>query len=465
MPIFDLIAAAVRSRSRSSSAQALINLYPEIGADQSITLYGTPGKSLWRSVGDGPIRGGAVFGPALYVVSGTGVYSVTGSGVATSIGTIRSGFGRVYFASNGVDLMLVDGVLGYRIVAGVLSEIADVDFPNGVTWCDCVDGFYIVGGDGSQKFYKSGLLDGSTWDGLDFASAEGDPDALLRGIVSNGEVLLFGTRSLEFWRNTGIAGFPFERSGNAFVEQGCLARDSVARLDSGVFWLGRSAEGQGVVWRLNGYTPVRISTHAEEYAIAQWEDPSDAYAWTYVEEGHPFYVLSSATGDMSLVYDVASGQWHQRRFRDGNNGLHRDRGFCYFFFAGLHLVGDHETASIYRMSLDVYDDDGAAIPRILIGQHLKTGKRLFFGDVEVMIESGVGLESTPSVAPQAVLSVSDDAGRTFHSARARGFGAVGDYLERLIWTRNGSGFSRTFKLEITDPVPVAIKGARVEVSE
>src|SRR5574343_312388 len=295
MPSFDLIAAACRSRSRVASAQALINLYPEVNDDQSITLYGTPGKSLWATIGSGPIRGGFVFGTTLYVASGTEVYSVTDAGVGTLLGNLSSGFGRVYFSSNGVDVLLVDGVAGYRIASGVLSAIADPDFPNGVTWCDCIDGFYLVGGDGSQKFYKSGLVDGSSWDALDFASAEGDPDPLLRGIVSSREILLFGTRSLEFWSNTGAANFPFERTGNAFVEQGCLAPNSVAKLDSGVFWLGRSAEGQGIVWRLNGYTPVRISTHAEEYEIAQWSDASDAYAWCYVEEGHSFYVLSSAS--------------------------------------------------------------------------------------------------------------------------------------------------------------------------
>lgn len=473
MPTFNLLPAAAPSRSRAASAQALINLYPEVGEGGAVTLYGTPGKALLLAVGSGPIRAMFVFGNALYVVSGTEVYSVSDALVATSLGSLHTGYGRVYFASNGLDVLLVDGVSGYRIVAGVLSEIADVDFPSGVTWCDCVDGFYLVGGDGSQKFYKSGLLDGSTWDGLDFASAEGDPDALLRGIVSTREILLFGTRSLEFWSNTGAANFPFERIGNAFVEQGCLARDSVAKLDSGVFWLGRSAEGQGIVWRLNGYTPVRISTHAEEYEISRWLDPSTAFAWTYVDGGHAFYVLTSPSGDISLAYDVATGKWHQRRSRDALNKLHRDRAFCYAFWRGKHLVGDSENGNICEMRQDVYTDNGDLIPRIVVGEHARSGKRRFYGEVELLIESGVAYlltegETSPincTIAPQAVLSVSDDGGRTFHSARSRGFGKQGDYKERLVWSRNGSAYCRTFRVEITDPVPVAIMGARVEFSE
>lgn len=465
MPSFNIIAAAVPSRSRVASAQALINLYPEANDDQTVTLYGTPGKSLWATIGDGPIRGGIVVDGFAYIVSGPAVYKVSGDTSATLLGTIGTGFSRVYMASNGVDILLVDGGSGYTITSGVLAEIADADFPAGVSCCDYVDGFYLVGGDGTQKFYKSAALDGSSWDALDFASAEGDPDTLVRLIVSTREILNFGGKSLEFWTNTGAAGFPFERSGNAFVEQGCAAPDSVAKLDSGVFWLGRSAQGEGIVWRLNGYTPTRISTHAIEHEIASWSDISNAYAWAYVQEGHAFYALSSASGDITLVFDVASGQWHQRRYRDSNNGLHRDRGASYLFFRGKHLLGDWEDGRIYEMDLDVYTDNGATIPRIIRAQHMRSGKRRFYGAAEVNFETGVGLTTGRGSEPVATLSVSDDGGRTFHSPRPRSIGAIGEYKGRVMWTRLGSAFSRTFQIEITDPVPVAITAGRVEFTE
>lgn len=464
MPTFDLIAAACPSRSRSASAQALVNLYPE-QTGQSITLYGTPGKSLWATIGNGPIRGGIVVDGFAYIASGREVYKVTDLGVGTLLGSLGTGYGRVYMASNGVDILIVDGASGYTITAGVLAEITDADFPRGVTCCDYVDGFYLVAGDDTQKFYKSAALSGSSWDALDFASAEGDPDTLVRLIVSSREILNFGGKSLEFWANTGAAGFPFERSGNAFVEQGCAAPHSVAKLDSSVFWLGRSGQGEGIVWRLNGYTPTRISTHAIEYEIASWSDISDAYAWSYVEEGHAFYALSSASGDITLVYDVASGQWHQRRSRDGKNVLHRDRGGVYLYFLGRHLLGDWENGNIYRSSLDTYSDNGDELPRIIRGEHLRAGKRRFYGQFEAYFETGVGLQSGQGSDPQAVLSVSDDGGRTFHSAASRAIGAVGKYQGRVMWTRLGSGFSRTFQIEVTDPVKVAITGARVEFTE
>lgn len=465
MPAFDLIAAACQSRSRLASAQSLINLYPERNANGTVTLYGTPGKRLWAAIGGGPIRGAIAANGVAYIVSGSSVYSVTGAGVASSIGAVSSSFGRVSMASNGVDVLLVDGVSGYTITSGVLAEIADADFPDGVRYCDYVDSFYLVGGDGTGKFYKSGSLSGGSWDALDFASAEGDPDELLRPFVSNREILPFGGRTTEFFVDTGAAGFPFERSGNAFLEHGAAAADSIAKLDSSVFWLGRSEQGQGVVWRLNGYSPVRVSTHAEEYAISQWSDISDAYGYAYTQEGHAFYVLSSASGDQTLAYDVASGEWHQRSWRDGSNLRHRDRIYTYIFFNGLHLGGDWENGNVYVIDMDTYTDNGDAIAREIIASHLRSGKRRFYGDVEAMIESGVGLQSGQGSNPVALLSVSDDGGRTFHSERARPFGSVGQYEGRCVWTRNGSAFTRTFRLAVTDPVPVAITGARVEFSE
>lgn len=465
MPSFNLLAAACASRSSVASAQRLINLYPEINADQSITLYGTPGKRLFSTIGNGPIRGGLSYGEVMYIVSGTEVYSVDVLGAATLLGTLSSGYGRVYTASNGIDILLVDGVSGYRIVAGVLSEIADADFPDGVTWCDYVDGFYLVGGDGTQKFYKSESLDGSAWDALDFASAEGDPDNLRRGIVTNREILLFGDRSLEFWTNTGIAGFPFERSGNAFVEQGVAAPASVAKLDASVFWLGRNAQGEGMVWRLDGYTPVRVSTHDIEHEIASWGDITDAYAWAYVQEGHAFYVLSSVSGDITLVYDAATGQWHQRRFRDSDNNLHRDRGYCYVMHKGSRYVGDWENGNFYELDLDYYTDNGSAIVRELVAQHVRTGVPVSYMAAEVYMETGVGLQSGQGSDPQIMLSTSKDYGRTFPVERWKTFGAVGSYQARVRWHALGYAIAKTFKLRITDPVKVAITGARVEFSE
>ena len=62
--------------------------------------------------------------------------------------------------------------------------------------------------------------------------------------------------------------FPFERVQGGFIEYGCVAPASLAKIKGVVFWLGRDAFGQGVVYLAQGMTPQRISTHAIEQAIA-----------------------------------------------------------------------------------------------------------------------------------------------------------------------------------------------------
>ena len=61
-----------------------------------------------------------------------------------------------------------------------------------------------------------------------------------------------------------------------------------------------------VVFRLNGYTPVRISTQWVEEKLAGI-DLSEARAFTMQIEGHAFYWLNVPGVDTSLVYDVLSG--------------------------------------------------------------------------------------------------------------------------------------------------------------
>ena len=199
----------------------------------------------------------------------------------TTIGTIGTVSDTVSMASNGTEIILVDGSAGYLIntTANTVTQITDPDFPNGVRRATYQDGYFIVAGDNSQKFYISGLLNGSAWDGLDFASAEGAPDNTIGLISDHRELWLFGDTSAEIWVNTGNADFPFERSGNAFIEHGCAAAASVAKLDNTVFWLGADDRGSGIVWRAQGYTPVRISTHAVEKAISGYADISDAVAF------------------------------------------------------------------------------------------------------------------------------------------------------------------------------------------
>lgn len=468
---YPLVGPAYQVRSIDQSCQRTVNWYAEIteaGGTTPMALYPTPGLLGRQTIGNGPVREMLVFGSPqrMYVVSGAGVYRVDTEWNATLLGTLETDQGSIGMACNGIELLIVDGVRGYlvNIESGVLQTIDDVDFPSGVTWCAYLDGYFIVGGDGSQAFYISALLDGGEWNGTDFASAEGDPDPLIAGIVDHRELWLFGGSTVEVWFNTGNATFPIERTGNTFVEHGIAAPDTVSKIDNTVFWLGSDTRGDGIVWRAEGYRPVRISTHGLEHALNGYARIDDAIAYTYQQEGHSFYVLTFPTADATWVYDVATQQWHERAWWRASDGtFHRHRSNCSAFFNREHVVGDWETGRVYAMNLDTYTDDGGTIKRVRTTYVQDAAlKNVMFSMLEVDIEHGVGDPLWPlDKEPLLMMRQSRDRGHTWGNYRTRSMGRAGEYNRRCRFERCGTARGMVFEISVTDPVKAVILGGVV----
>jgi len=322
----------------------------------------------------------------------------------------------------------------------------------------------------SQKVWVTSLLDGLSVDPLDFASTEGSPDGLVAINVDHREAWMFGTDSIEVWYDAGLADFPLTRIQGAFNEIGCVAAFSVAKLDNGLFWLGTDARGQGIVYRANGYTGQRVSTHAIEYAIAQYRDISDAVAYTYQQEGHAFYVLTFPTGNATWVYDVATQAWHERAgWYNGSFTRHRSN--CQCNYEGNTIVGDFENGNIYKMTLNVYADNDQPQKWLRSWRALPSGqnnlKRTAHHSLQLDCESGTGLANGQGDDPQVMLRWSDDGGHTWSNEHWSPMGKIGAYYQRVFWRRLGMTLKlrdRVYEVSGTDPVKVAIMGAELILS-
>jgi hypothetical protein len=453
-----LIGPAYRSRSLNVQADRMINLYPEVTEKKVTALMPTPGLETWVDLGvASPIRGQFVAGGYLWAVCGSSLYRVTQSGVKTLIGSV-AGSGPVGMAENGQQLMIGAGDYGYIVTlsSSTLAAISDADFP-GADWVTYMDGCFIVGRFGTPSFYKSALYDGTSWDALDFASAEGMPDDVVIGLADHRELWLFGEQSTEPFTDTGAADFPYERINGAYMEHGIAAAYSAAKIDNSVFWLGADDKGQGMVWRAQGYAPQRISTHAIEYAINSYSVISDAIAYTYQADGHTFYVLTFPTANATWVYDAATQMWHERAYRNPTTGQQeRHRGVNHTFFAGYHVIGDHSNGKLYRLRNDISTDAGDAIRRErVVGLPGKDNERVSIPSLELLCETGIGLASGQGSDPQAMLQISKDGGHTWGPERWRSMGAIGEYGKRVIWNRNGEARRPVLRIAVTDPVPVA----------
>jgi hypothetical protein len=392
------------ARSINAADNRMVNLFAEAipegsGGKEAGFLLRCPGLRLLATVGDGPIRGLWVTNGIAYVVSGSEFYSLTTNYTATLIGSV-SGTGPVSMADNGTQLFIACNPVSYiyNTSTAVFGQITDADFP-GAGSVGYLDGYFVFNEPDSQKFWVTSLLDGTSIDPLDFASAEGYPDNVIALIVDHREIFLFGNTSVEVWYDAGTPDFPLARIQGAFMEVGCAAAYSVAKLDNSVFWVGSDARGRGIVYRANGYTPARISTNAVEYAIQSYGNLSDAIAYTYQQDGHPFYVLIFPSAGATWVYDVSTQLWHERAgFENGDFTRHRSN--CQMAFNSEVVVGDYEDGRLYAFDLDVYADDDQIQKWLRSWRALATGqnnlKRTAHHSLQLDAETGIGLNAYPA---------------------------------------------------------------------
>jgi hypothetical protein len=489
-------------RSPNAADSRMVNLYPEVIAEgglEAAYLQRAPGLRFISTVGTGPIQGEWSHNGVGYVVSGQSFYSITAAGVPTLIGTVTNS-GPVSMADNGTQLFIAADPAGYiyNYDTGILAEITDEDFP-GASTVGYLDGYFVFSEPNSQRFWVTALLDGTSVDPLDFASAEGAPDGVVGLVVNHREVWVFGTNSTEVWYNAGDADFPLARIQGAYNEVGCVAPNSIAKLDNSIVWLGQDSRGQGIVYRANGYQAQRISTHAVEFAIQGYPDMTDAVAYSYQQDGHEFYVLNFPLADTTWCFDAATGAWHERR---GilNGQFTRHRGNAFVNFGGELVVGDFENGNLYAFDLDVYADNGETQKWLRRWRALPTGqndfKRTAQHGLQLVCETGVGtagyafdepllvedgVELLVSVGielllgnpfsentdPQVMLRWSDDGGHTWSNEHWRTMGAIGQTQTRVIWRRLGMTNKlrdRVYEVSGSAAVKVAIMGAELLLS-
>lgn len=459
------------SRSVNWDCSRSVNLIPlksETGDSKSPTaLMGRPGLQVFTVFPKNKIRGSREMMGRAFFVGGTAFYELFSDGTFTERGNLITSTGFVSMSDNGKQLCLVDGANGYifDITTDTFTKITDPYF-TGANTVTFIDGYFMFNRPETSIYYISNLNDGLTGDPLDFASAEGSPDGLVAVITVHKEVWLIGVKTIEVVYNSGAADFPFQRISGAFIEYGCAAPFSVAKTANTVFWLGQDEYGAGVVWMANGYAPQRISTHAIEYFIQQF-DLSDAIAYTYQEDGSYFYVINFTNSKSTIVYDVGLNQWHERAyFMDGAYSRHRPQTHIYAF--NTHLVGDFENGNVYVQSLNLFSDAGQTIRYMRTGQHLSNDlEYIYYNSFQMDMEAGTGL-ITGGIAntdPQAMLQWSNDGGHTWSNEHWSAIGRIGEYARRVIWRRLGRARDRVFKLVITSTSKVFIMAAHAQTQK
>lgn len=223
------------------------------------------------------------------------------TGTSTKIGEITgvSGFDQLFLTELTIANVATLGVVwnsqngttskGYfaTSAAGVftaasLTEIVDVDFPpkrgsplplvgpmiqmNGTTYVMTNTG-EVVNSDFNQI---------ASWNGLGTVQAISYPDQGVGLLRYKNYILAFGEDSIEFFSDVGNPSpvSPLIRQEQAFIKFGAVNAKSIVGVDDTVYWLGRSSSGSTGLWKLDGFTPVKLSGVVEdqimEYTSSQF---------------------------------------------------------------------------------------------------------------------------------------------------------------------------------------------------
>lgn len=469
------VGSTYTAQSPNVSAQRCVNLLVAVTQaaeeKQKVSYYRTPGLLERWNLGAGPIRGCWTQDGRAWVVSGSSLYEIFRDYSSTLVGDVNSDGLPVSFSQNLTQLFVTSAGLGFIVTLATtgFAQVTDVDFPANVATGIYTDTYFIVLTEQSPIFNISDPDTGLSWNGAEFGErSEGSCNFVAMVKFKRG-IWFLGSLDSEVWYNSGAASFPFAPRPGVAINTGCLAAFSACVCDDAVYWLGGDADGGGVLYKaVEDYRPVIVSTDAVAHVWGTYATLTDAEAWTYQKDGRSFYVLYFPSADATWVYDSSLPPelaWTERLSYDTTAGTyHAHRGRCHMYAFGKHLVGDRATGSVYEMSDTVYTDNLQPLRWLRRSPHVNSeNRKIKHKRFELECETGIALQSGQGSDPQVMLRWSNDNGHTWSNERWRSLGAVGKYLTRVIWRNLGVARDRIYELSGSDPVPIAIQNAYLDL--
>ena len=430
-------------------------------------LIARPGLEDFATVGTAPIRGvfqkaGLIGGDAFIVANDT-CYRVTSGGAVTALTGTIPGSGLVEI-DGGLDadynsiIRIATGSALYKYDSSGLAVVAET-FPDsgnaGATSVAFLGGYWVASEVGSDALYYQNPGE-TTWNALQFASAEYAPDPLV-GVRAFGEVLaLLGSATTEFWRLTGNASSPLEPAGGLKFDIGCRAISSAVNMAGTLAWVDDNCS----VNVSDGGPPSVISDSGLSEQIRKTA-AADLSASYFIYDQHPLYVLHLGTA-ATWVYDLSTKRW--------SNFL--SLGYDYWrprFFANLGgtvLATDRLSSQLYRLDPDRRTDGSTVFPLEFMAVVDVPEGTADIGNVELDCLTGDAPRSGQGSAPLIGVRWSRDRGATWSDARYRSLGATGRNAETVRWTALGQArapYGLMLKFEVSDPVGRRFSAVRVNV--
>ena len=447
VPDLNIVTTTIRRARGNLPQMPLVNMFSEaaITEPRQFALQSFPGLTVTTTLGAGPVsamlQSGGVLAGALTAISASTLYV---GGVA--LGAV-AGSGAASLAGNEMGVVGAAGAVASFYDGSMFSAIS---FPDGQPIIKVFEqgGRFLFIPVAGQDWYWTApyadmLVAGVfTVDGLDFASAESEPDQLLDGLVIGDSPILFGANTIEFWTKTGDLDLPYVPVEGRTFQKGVRATGCAALFDNTFGWVSPD----NIVY-IAGNVPQRISDAGIEELIAA---SATCRVDSYFFEGHEF--LKVGLDDVTVEFDAQTRQWNERK-----TGVANFRGGP--VVAGP-LFGSATDGSVYELSgwtdLDGYHE------RSFCAGFTLNGGAVRIANVRLRTNPGQTEYLTGNYTdPTVELFQSYDGGQTFEDALPEQLGEQGEYRKEVEWRALGivDAPGPLFRFRVTDPVSFRASGA------
>lgn len=420
MPVLQFFGQSSRdSDNIAANPSRLVNMYrepvPEGGRGVAV-LKSVLGLEAFADLPGVFTRAMGEFDGRLFAVVSGKLQEIAANGTASDRGAIADDENTSISANNGAvtvvaagQYYLWNGSALTNPAAGAFSSFGSHEYIGNYTVLTEKDG---------RRFQWSDIADASDLPGLNFSTADGRDDKLIRPFAINGVLYLFKETSHEVWYVTGGLGAEaFERQAGGVVDIGLKGHNLITRLPGAAFFVGDDNRAHLVSGAVQ---PVSIP--AVETAIKECRPRS---CFTYEDEGHTFCVITFSDC-AAWVYDVALGEWHERA-----EGVLLDpwTATASAKFNGAWYCG-RDDGSILRFATVGTDNGGALVREATSRTLYQDGQRFTVNELELFPRQGFQNATIE-------LEISRDGGLIWTPPKPRQIGPVGNYGGRVIWRALG----------------------------
>lgn len=315
-----------------------------------------------------------------------------------------------------------------------------------------LDGYIFILKSNTSDLYNSNLNDPLAWTAGDFISAEIQPDQAIRPIKLNNYIVIFSSKSIEyFWDAGNVSGSPLQRNDTPVKFNGYLG--GYAQWGNQAYIVGNNVEGQPDIFVLEDLKADSIGNETISRYLANLTETYTSYSGSMVASGgHTFYVLNA--GDYTFVCDLVTKQWFRW-------GYQQQIGFpigasvntkTLTTYKSLFYLSDSST--IYEFSPTLYQDNGVNFTT----QGVTDNEVFGTYDQKMMARLTVWADKPPA-SGVLLLSWSDDDYQSYSTPQP-----VELFQELPCIRRLGRFRRRAFKWQYTTNQPLRLQGFEVELN-